>query len=159
MLFTCGYNDGPNWPEVKVSGKSVATWLPCIYITQLNSTPTAGDGKCSYSGATSVYWENHNFGFIDFGVLKVSTCCVGTFDRGIQGRCCVSFSEGDRSNFKHFPHPPGPLCLGLPPCSFTNSRFVAWQKIHPSVSDSQNWDPEGKINSLWGHPYSLNTIW
>lgn len=53
MLFTCGYNAGPNWPEVKVSGKSVATWLLCIYVTQLNLTPTTGMENTPHLGATS----------------------------------------------------------------------------------------------------------
>lgn len=47
------------------------------------------DGKLRPLGSY-LYWENHNFGFIDFGVLKVSTCYVGIFDRGIKGK----FSEG-----------------------------------------------------------------
>jgi hypothetical protein len=75
-----------------------------------------------------LYWENHNFGFIDFGALKVSNCYVGTFDRGIKGKSCVSFSEGDWSNFKYFPqHRVSRAtegCLGLP-CLFTNSSSIS----------------------------------
>lgn len=106
--------------------------------------------KC-YPHRSYVCSRKHNFGFIDMGCLRLRYC-VSILTIGVQSTIHVSFSEGDQFNFTHSPAPPS--LWGYRKLSETSALVQLlhfhWldRKYISPVSNSQNLDPEGKINSL-----------